>query len=148
MRIVFHAEGIVTLLNEAGVDFSISAEKSGVECVLTVPCKLRRYGGMVKLHSSDAASDEPRLPIQAALLQAHRGMEQIVSGKATTMRQIAKSLKMDRSFVARTLQLANLAPDIVKAIWENRQPVTLSLDKLRRGIPDSWEEQRRLFLGE
>ena len=92
------------------------------------------------------APDEPRLPIQTALMQAHRGMEQIVSGKATTMRQIAKSLKMDRSFVARTLQLANLAPDIVKAIWENRQPVTLSLDKLRRGIPDSWEEQRKLFL--
>ena len=55
---------------------------------------------------------------------------------------------MDRSFVARTLQLANLAPDIVKAIWENRQPVSLTLDKLRRGIPDSWEEQRKLFLAE
>ena len=65
------------------------------------------------------------------------------------MRQIAQALKlnMDRSFVARTLQLANLAPDIVKAIWENRQPVSLTLDKLRRGIPDSWEEQRKLFLG-
>ena len=38
------------------------------------------------------------------------------------------------------------APDIVKAIWENRQPVSLTLDKLRRGIPDSWAEQRKLFL--
>ena len=74
-------------------------------------------------------------------------MEQIISGKATTMRQIAQALNMDRSFVTRTLQLANLAPDIVKAIWENRQPVSLTLDKLRRGIPDSWEEQRKLFLG-
>ena len=55
---------------------------------------------------------------------------------------------MDRSFVARTLQLANLAPDIVKAIWENRQPVSLTLEKLRRGIPDSWEEQRKIFLDE
>lgn len=135
-------------LKEAGIDFSISVESSGMECVLTVPCKLRRYGGLVKLHSADAATDEPRLPIQTALIQAHRGMEQIVSGKATTMRQIAKSLKMDRSFVARTLQLANLAPDIVKAIWENRQPVSLTLDKLRRSIPDSWAEQRKLFLAE
>ena len=42
--------------------------------------------------------------------------------------------------------LANLATDIVKAIWENRQPVSLTLDKLRCGIPDSWEEQRKLFL--
>ena len=52
-----------------------------------------------------------------------------------------------RFFVARTLQLANLAPDIVKAIWENRQPVSLTLDKHRRDIPDSGEEQRKLFLG-
>ena len=55
---------------------------------------------------------------------------------------------MSRSFAARTLQLANLAPDIVKAIWENRHPVSLTLEKLRRGIPDSWEEQRKLFLEE
>ena len=53
--------------------------------------------------------------------------------KTPTMRQIAQALNMDRSFVARTLQLANPAPDIVKAIWENRQPVSLTLDKLRRG---------------
>ena len=46
-----------------------------------------------------------------------------------TMRQIAQSLNMDHSFAARTLQLANLAPD-----------------KLRRDIPDRWEEQRKLFL--
>ena len=63
-----------------------------------------------------------------------------------TIRQIAKDYKKDRSFAARTLQLANLAPDIVKMIWENRHPISLSLDKLRRGIPDSWEEQRKLFL--
>jgi len=62
-------------------------------------------------------------------------MAKLISGKATTMREIAKEYKMDRSFAARTLQLANLAPDIVKMIWENCQPASLTLDKLRRGIP-------------
>ena len=147
VRIVFRAEGIAGLLKEAGADFSVSSGSVDLECVLTVPCKLRRYAGQVKLHSADEQADGPRLPIQTALIQAHQGMEQIISGKATTMRQIAQALNMDRSFVARTLQLANLAPDIVKAIWEKRQPVSLTLDKLRRGIPDSWEEQRKLFLG-
>ena len=146
VRIVFRAEGIAGLLKEAGADFSVSSGSVDLECVLTVPCKLRRYAGQVKLHSTDEQASAPRLPIQTALIQAHQGMEQIISGKATTMRQIAQALNMDRSFVARTLQLANLAPDIVKAIWENRQPVSLTLEKLRRGIPDSWEEQRKLFL--
>jgi|GEM_PF-4617773 len=68
VRIAFYAEGIVTLLKEAGLDVNISTKNSGVECVLTVLCKLRRYGGLVKLHSADAA-DEPRLPIQTALIQ-------------------------------------------------------------------------------
>ena len=107
--------------------------------------RLTWTAGQVKLHSADEQADGPRLPIQMALIQAHQGMAKLISGKATTMREIAKEYKMDRSFVARTLQLANLAPDIVKAIWENRQPVSLTLDKLRRGIPDSWEEQRKLF---
>ena len=147
VRIVFRAEGIAGLLKEAGADFSVSSGSVDLECVLTVPCKLRRYAGQMKLHSADEQADGPRLPIQTALIQAHQGMEQIISGKATTMRQIVQALNMDRSFVARTLQLGNLAPDIVKAIWENRQPVSLTLDKLRRGIPDSWEEQRKLFLG-
>ena len=62
------------------------------------------------------------------------------------MREIADKLKMDRPYLAQTLQLANHAPDIVKLIWENRQPETLTLDNLRRGIPESWEEQRKLFL--
>ena len=44
------------------------------------------------------------------------------------------------------VQPTKIAPDIVKLIWENRQPETLTLDKLRRGIPESREEQRKLFL--
>ena len=70
----------------------------------------------------------------------------LISAKAGTMREIAEKLKMDRSYLGRTLKLANLAPDIVKLIWENRHPSTLTLDKLRKGISESWEEQRKLFL--
>ena len=87
-------------------------------------------------------------PLKAAILQAHQAMAQLTSGKAVTMREIANKLKMDRSYLARTLQLANLAPDIVKLIWENRQVETLTLEKLRRGIPESWEEQRKLFMSQ
>ena len=70
----------------------------------------------------------------------------LISAKAGTMREIAEKLKMDRSYLGRTLKLANLEQDIVKLIWENRQPSTLTLDKLCKVIPESWEEQRKLFL--
>ena len=117
--------------------------------ILTVrrPCLLRRSSGKsgIQVESEDIP-EQPVTPLKTAILQAHQGMAQLTFGKASTMREIANKLKMDRSYLARTLQLANLAPDIVKLIWENRQPETLTLDKLRRGIPESWEEQRKLFL--
>ena len=85
-------------------------------------------------------------PLKPAILQAHQGMALLTSGKAATMREIADKVKMDRSHFNRLVQLANLAPDIVKLIWVNRAPASLTLDKLRKGIPESWEEQRKLFL--
>ena len=75
VRIVFRAEGIAGLLKEAGADFSVSSGSVDLECVLTVPCKLRRYAGLVKLHSVDEQADGLRLPIQTALIQAHQDVQ-------------------------------------------------------------------------
>ena len=149
IQIHFEATGLAGLLKEAGADFEIADGNKQLECVVTVPCLLRRSSGKLEIQvESDDTPEQPMTPLKAAILQAHQGMAQLTSGKAATMNEIAEKLKMDRSYFARTLQLANLAPDIVKAIWENRQPVSLTLDKLRHGIPDSWEEQRKIFLEE
>ena len=83
--------------------------------------------------------------MQHALLQAEKAMAELISGRKPTIEAVAAELGVDRSFAARTIQLANLAPDIVKLIWEGRQPASLTLNKLREGIPESWEEQRRVF---
>ena len=147
IQIHFEAAGLAGLLKEAGADFEIADGNKQLECVVTVPCLLRRSSGKLEIQvESDDTPEQPMTPLKAAILQAHQGMAQLTSGKASTMREIANKLKMDRSYLARTLKLANLAPDIVKLIWENRHPETLTLDKLRRGIPESWEEQRKLFM--
>ena len=147
IQIYFEATGLAGLLKEAGADFEIADGNKQLECVVTVPCLLRRSSGKLEIQvESEDVLELPITPLKAAILQAHQGMALLTSGKAETMREIADKLKMDRSYLARTLQLANLAPDIVELIWENRQPETLTLDKLRKGIPESWEEQRRLFL--
>ena len=47
------------------------------------------------------------------------------------------------------MRLALLAPDIVEAIVDGREPSGLSLERLVKGLPVVWEEQRQLFgLGE
>lgn len=148
VRILFETAGLTGLLKEAGLDFTLENDASELtmECCLTIPCRLRRYAGQIEIQVPGEGAEQSQTPIRTALIQAHQGMEQLITGKAKTMREIANATKMDRSFVARTLLLANLAPDIVKMVWEGRQPESLTLDKLRHGIPESWEEQRKRFL--
>ena len=147
IQIHFEATGLAGLLKEAGADFEITDGNQVLDCVITVPCLLCRSSGKLEIQvESEDVPEQPVTPLKTAIWQAHQGMAQLTSGKSSTMWEIADTLKMDRSYLARTLQLAILALDILKLIWENRQPETLTLDKLCRGIPESWEEQRKLFL--
>jgi hypothetical protein len=54
-------------------------------------------------------------------------------------------MDVDRSYVSRVLQLMLLAPDIVEAILDGREPSGLSLAKLTQTLPVLWREQRELF---
>ena len=117
IQINSEAAGLAGLLKEAGADFEIADGNQMLECVITVPCLLRQSSGKLEIQvESEDIPEQPMTPLKTAILQAHQGMAQLTSGKASTMREIANKLKMDRSYLARTLQLANLAPDIVKLI--------------------------------
>ena len=61
------------------------------------------------------------------------------------MEEIARSVGVDRSYVARILQLTSLAPEFVQAIVAGGEPDGMSLGDLRRGFPICWDEQRRLW---
>ena len=49
------------------------------------------------------------------------------------------------SYVSRILRLTLLAPGIVEAILDGRQPAELQLDDLLEGFPVEWEGQRSCF---
>jgi hypothetical protein len=68
------------------------------------------------------------------------------SGKFSTVLELAQYLKSDCSYVARTLSLVNLAPDIVTAVMSGKAPESVTLTKVLYGFPDNWQEQRK-FLG-
>ena len=100
--------------------------------VIVVPFKLRYLGykqTIVVDEQNRTLEDIAQEPLPRALILVHQYAQMLESGRYSTV-----------------LELANLAPDIVKLIWGNRQSETLTLDKLRKGIPESWEEQRKLFL--
>ena len=66
-------------------------------------------------------------------------------GRYKTVLELARALKLDRSYVARTLLLVNLAPDIIVAVMQGKTPPQMTLAKAVNNLPEDWQEQRELF---
>jgi len=79
------------------------------------------------------------------LARAFRWQEMIETGQAESNSDLARKLKLDQSYIARTIRLTALAPDLVEAILEGQEPDGLSLRSLRRDLPLAWDEQRRVL---
>jgi hypothetical protein len=65
-------------------------------------------------------------------------------GKCRSIAEIAEAEKIGRSFVSRLLRLTLLAPDIVEAILEGRQPKGMQIEELTRSMLTEWPSQRDL----
>jgi hypothetical protein len=76
--------------------------------------------------------------------RAHRYFDLVRSGK--TFGEIADSEGVSKRRVQQLIELAFLAPNTIRAVWEGRQPVGLTSDWLmRHAFSPIWSEQRELF---
>ena len=62
-------------------------------------------------------------------------------GRYGSVTELAAGEKLDRSYLDRILMLTLLAPDIVEAIMDGRQPAELGVHVLREGFPVDWRAQ-------
>ena len=113
---------------------------------LDLPVSFRRRGVEMKLILTDdsirSPSPDPRLI--ATIAQGRRWFAEIRGGKANSLTELAERQGVDRTDIGRAISLAFLAPDIVEAIFDGRQPVELTAARLKRvrDLPVSWAEQR------
>jgi site-specific DNA recombinase len=137
VRIVLSAEILADLLNT----------KPGriAEDTLSIvsPFQHRKRGVETKLILGDAPA-----PIDETLFRniarAHRYFEMIRSGK--TYAEIAKAENTSKRRIQHLVQLAFIAPDIVRAVTEGRQPTGLTSTWLKsHAFPPIWKEQRDLI---
>ena len=63
---------------------------------------------------------------------------------ALTARQIGR----DQSHVANIIGLCQLSPKIIHAVITGDYPSTLTLNSLKKKLPDLWSEQEAMLLGE
>ena len=62
-----------------------------------------------------------------------------------TIEELAKEEKVNRGYMCSVLRLTLLAPDLVEAILDGRQPAVMELQPLVKSTADCWVEQRRLL---
>lgn len=87
-------------------------------------------------------------PMIKTLGKAYYWKRLLDEGRYATATDLARALKLEPGWVAEVLRLTLLAPDIVEAILEGRQPRQLNLQVLRGRhelLPRHWAEQRRLL---
>jgi hypothetical protein len=114
-----------------------------------VPIAIRRRGGRKLVLAPDGA-EVTAAPVTRhvdnamvkAIARAFRWRDMLENGEYATIREIAAAEKINETYVGRVLRLTLLAPAVVEAIVNGRQPVGLQLDGLMRRFPVGWREQR------
>jgi hypothetical protein len=111
-----------------------------------IPMRLARRGGRKLILTPDGASPAPQRPLPddtmvKALVRAHRWRRKIESGAAVSITEVAEQEGVTAPYVYRLLRLTCLAPDIVAAILDGRQPKGVALADLARDVPLDWKEQ-------
>jgi hypothetical protein len=81
-----------------------------------------------------------RARLVGAISRGRRWLDEIVSGSATNIEQIATRHKCSVRQVNMTISLAFLAPDLVKAAVEGRLPRGIGVERLR-DAPAEWSQQ-------
>jgi hypothetical protein len=134
-------------------DRKITVRRDGGKVVVSVPVRFYRRNGrqMILAECTDSESDSieaaaPNNALLAALAKAYAWQEQLESGQFEDLEDIAKEQGVDRSYVGRMLRLTSLAPDIVESILSGTTYADISLRHCRKGVPASWDEQRRTLL--
>jgi hypothetical protein len=128
---------------------TVSAD--GETITVHIPLTFRKRGGRKRVVTPDGAEWAPRPRVDnamvKALARAFRWRRMLDEGAHATLVDLARAKRLPPSYVSGILRLTLLAPEIVEATLDGRQPAGRQLDDLLEGFPLEWEGQRRALLG-
>jgi hypothetical protein len=110
---------------------------------LHVPFRIVKRGGRKEIALPEGAPTKrrPDDALVKALSRAFRWKCMLESGKFATIAELAKCEDIAPSYLTRVLRLTLLAPDIVEAILDGRQPAEMTLAALMEPFSVGWREQ-------
>ena len=149
-RIDFDGEQIRVKISIVGLSECIGSEgvSDDVSITLQTPITFRRCGvesRIILLGATNTALRDNGLINLVS--NTHQWAQKIFRREVSTVREISLEDSTDEGDVSRFLPLAFLAPDIIEAIINGKQPTDLTPEKLKRlrNLPKSWKEQRKIL---
>jgi len=146
-RVELQQDGILLTLSLASL---IPNDIASAPIAITreFPMQMKRRGVEMCLVIGNTGPARIDQTLIKSIVRAHKWLNDLTSGRAKKVAEIASREGVDKSYVNRVLYLAFLAPDITEAIITGRQPVNLNVNTLTKNfdLPLDWAEQRR-FLG-
>jgi hypothetical protein len=126
---------------------TVSAD--GETIIVHIPLTVRKRGGRKRVVTPDGAEWAPRPRVDNAMVKAiaraFRWRKMLDEDAHATLDDLARAKGVHATYVSRVLRLTLLAPDIVEAILDGRQPAGLQLEDLLEGLPLEWEGQRKFL---
>lgn len=124
----------------------VKAEADLPLIIITEPVALRRAGReMALLVGSSVPATQSDPSLVRLIAKAWSLREALVRSSAPSLTAFAAEQRLSQSYVTRLVRLAWLAPDLVEAIIDGRQPAGLTASQLMRDtrLPTDWDEQRK-----
>jgi hypothetical protein len=127
---------------------TVSAD--GGTITVHIPLTFRKRGGRKLVVTPDGAEWAPRPRVDnamvKALARAFRWRKMLDEGVHGTLEDLARAKGVHATYVSRVLRLTLLAPDVVEAILDGRQPAEMGLDDLLAGFPLAWKAQLSMLV--
>jgi site-specific DNA recombinase len=147
--VVYSESQIDVFLHAIELAQILNAEASAKPIRISYPIRLHRTAHDIRLvipaMTGDPESGQRNAALIKFIAQGRKWYRQITSGEHATFRSIGKAEGVTERYVARVIRGSLLAPDIIQRVLEGRQPVTLSVQKLKKPFPSDWTEQRKFF---
>jgi DNA invertase Pin-like site-specific DNA recombinase len=136
--------GVTLRRNHLARLFETDEEQLAAESMsIATPFQLRKRGVETKLILGDAPGGLDETLIRN-VAKAHLWFAQIKAGK--TLSEIAKAEGTTKGRIYQLIDLAFLAPDIIREVLDGKQPLGFTSDWcVRHSLPDDWQDQRALI---
>jgi len=132
------------------VELTLQSTDGGEKEVLTAPATLVRSGRQTRLvppGTQTTGVQPPDEKLVRLIANAHAARLAISNSDNQSIEAIANQQGFTSHYFAQLARLGGLAPDIVTAILEGRQPASVTRTRLARtkALPLDWNEQRRML---